>query len=67
MTLLDTERQLRGKHWEAVARELSALCRSYGEEPIYANRLWRLRTGQTEPKSYEVRALLEWCGLDSFR
>jgi len=64
---LDQARQLERITWEQVARDLSMKCKEYGEAPLYAHRLWRLRTGKSEPKSYELRALWECYSVDSFR
>ena len=64
---LNKARQEQGHNWERVARELSMKCREYGESPLYAHRLWRLRKGQIQPHDYELRALLEVYEVDSYK
>jgi len=56
---LDQWRTQQGWTWERLARELTTKCREYGEEPLYSNRLWRIRQGLTAARDYELRALLE--------
>lgn len=67
MTTLNQARQEAGHNWERVARELSMKCREYGEEPIYAHRLWRLRKGHTKPRPYELKALWDCYKKDSYK
>lgn len=67
MTTLNQARQEQGHNWERVARELSMKCREYGEEPLYAHRLWRLRKGHTKPRPYELKALWDCYKLDSYK
>jgi len=64
---LDQARQLERITWEQVARVLSMKCKEYGEPPIYAHKLWMLRTGKSQPKPYQLKALWECYAVDSFR
>jgi len=66
---LDHWRKRQGWTWERVARELSMLCKSYGEDAVYPNRVWMYRKGKQKPAQHHVRALQEMTGdeVESFR
>lgn len=66
---LDQWRQEQGWNWERVARELTYLLKSYGEDALYSNRVWLFRKGRQNPGGVHVRALLEMTGneVESFR
>ena len=55
--------------WERLARELTYLLKSYGEDALYSNRVWLFRKGRQNPGSVHVRALLELTGneVESYR
>tara|TARA_Y100001973_G_scaffold106528_2_gene185056 strand:- start:22432 stop:22647 length:216 start_codon:yes stop_codon:yes gene_type:complete len=61
VTTLNQLREQRRLTWQAVARELSEIAASNGDDPIYYQRLWAMRTGNGRAVSQgERRALLEW-------
>ena len=66
---LDQWRISQGWQWKKVEYELSMLCKSYGEDAIYYNRIWHFRKGKQRPESHHVRALLELTGneVESYR
>ena len=66
-TSLNKYREQARKTWEQIARELSEKCREYGEDPIYAHRLWCLRTGKKRPRAYELRALWDLYELEEYK
>ena len=55
--------------WERLARELTYLLKSYGEDALYSNRVWLFRKGRQKPGCQHVRALLELTGneVESYR
>lgn len=66
---LDQYRIDKGWSWERIARELTYILKSYGEDALYSNRVWLFRKGRQKPGSQHVRALLELTGneVESFR
>ena len=67
MTTLANHKAKTGKPWKQIERDLSEILASHGEPPIYANRINRLRSGKSRPSIAEVRALVEYVGLDSYK
>ena len=64
---LNDVRVERGLTWQQVSYALSELTRGeYGEDYLHPHRLWKLRTDKAKPRGYELKALWEWGGLDSF-
>jgi len=55
--------------WERLARELTYLLKSYGEDALYSNRVWLFRKGKQKPGSVHLRALFELTGneVESYR
>lgn len=65
---LNEWRQKSGLTWQKVCNMLSETAREHDDEPIYYNRIVRLRGGKA-PRSSELRALLKLTKneCDSFR
>jgi hypothetical protein len=62
-------RDQEGITWQQFAHRISAVLASYGEPPLYYDRLIRLRLGKTSARDQETRALLEMTGneVDCFK
>lgn len=65
---LNELKQLEGLQWKHIERDLTEILASYGEPPLYLNRLNRLRAGK-RPTAAELKALIEWSGgaVESYR
>ena len=62
---LDDRRWSNGR----LARELTYLLKSYGEDALYSNRVWLFRKGRQKPGCQHLRALLQMTDneVQSFR